>query len=126
MPTATAAFNRSLLSVLPYQPWRWTTPPNPDGTGGVKQTLNGVFILFSDELVAMLKANLTQAQKDELESWVNRYSEAQCAEWHVPVWAGQGSAVYCRVPAAVWSAPATAPPAKVKQYFQSLWREANA
>ena len=119
------AFNRSLLSVLPYRPWRWTTPPNPDGTGGVKQELNGVFILFSDELVQILKEGLTQAEKDELQTWVNRYTEAQCAEWHVPLWAGTNAAVYCRVPAAIWSDPSTTPPLKVRRYFQSLWRAAT-
>lgn len=119
------AFNTSLLKVLDTQPWRWTTQPNPDGTGGVKQTLDGVFILFSDELVAILKAGLTQAQKDELETWVNRYTAAQCATWHVPVWAGSSSAVYCRVPAAIWNNPTTTPPLKVRQYFQSLWRAAT-
>lgn len=117
-------FNKSLLKVLDTAPRRGTTPPNPDGTGGVKQTLNGVFILFSDELVAILKAGLTQAQKDELQQWVNRYTEAQCAEWHVPVWAGNDSAVYCRVPAATWNDPTTTPPVKVRNYFQHLWRAA--
>jgi hypothetical protein len=118
-------FDTSLVKVLDQQPWRWTTPPNPDGTGGVKQTLNGVFILFSDELVAILKAGLTQVQKDELQTWVNQYTEAQCADWHVPVWAGNDKAVYCRVPAAIWNDPTTAPPQKVKDYFQSLWRAAT-
>jgi hypothetical protein len=116
-------FNRSLLKVIEERPWRWTTPPNPDGTGGVKQTLDGVFILLSDELVEWMKANLTQAQKDELQGWVNRYTEAQCATWHVPVWAGQTSAVFLRVPAAVWNDPTGAPPQKVKTYFRELFRE---
>ena len=124
------AFNRSLLHVLPYKPWRWTTPPtyNPDGsvnTPGVKQELNGVFILFSDELVTILKEGLTAIEKAELDGYVNRYTEAQCAMWNVPVWAGQDSAVYCRVPAAVWNDPTTPPPAKVKRFFAKLWQEAT-
>lgn len=124
------AFNRSLLQVLDYRPWRWTTAPTYDANGnvitpGVKQELNGVFILFSDELVAILKEGLTQAEKDELQQWVNVYTEAQCAMWNVPVWAGNDRAVYCRVPAAVWSDPATDTPAKVKRFFASLWREAT-
>lgn len=118
-------FNRSLLKVLDQQPWRWTTPPDAQGNGGVSQTLNGVFILFSDELVAILKAGLSQAEKDELQTWVNQYTKAQCAEWHVPVWSGNDRAVYCRVPNAIWSDSATNPPAKVRNYFQSLWEAAT-
>jgi len=122
-------FNRSLLQVLDYKPWRWTIEPtyNPDGsilTPGTKQELDGVFIMLSDELVTILKNGLTQAQKDELEGWVNRYSMAQLALWHAPCWAGQNSAVYLRVPASVWNDPTTAPPPKVKAYLQALWREA--
>ena len=124
-------FDRSLLQVIGYQPWRWTTPPTYDPithaelTPGIRQTLGGVFILFSDELVAILKAGLTQAQKDELQNWVNQYTEAECAEWHVPVWAGDNKAVYCRVPAAIWNDPTTAPPLKVRNYFQALWKAAT-
>lgn len=119
------AFDLSLLRVLPHKPWRWTIPPNEDGTGGTKQELNGVFILFSDELVAILKEGLTQVQKDELQQWVSRYTQEQCAEWNVPVWAGQDSAVYLRVPAVIWDDPTQPPPNKVKQYFQWLWTEAT-
>jgi hypothetical protein len=101
------------------------TPPNADGTGGVRSApLDGVFILLSDELVELLRAKLSQAQKDELAAWVNRYSEAQCATWHVPLWAGQSSAVLLRVPASVWDDPTGAPPAKVRNYLAELWREA--
>ncbi len=124
-------FNRSLLNPLEYRPWRYTTPPtyNPDGseaTAGVKQTMNGVFILLSPELVAILKANLTQAEKDEIDAWVYPVTEEQAALWHVPVWAGQASATYFRIPAAVWNDPTGAPPATVKRYFADLWREATA
>lgn len=124
-------FNRSLLKVLTTQPWRYTTQPtyNPDGseaTPGVKQFLDGVFILFSDELVTLLKTTLSAAEKTELQTWVNQYTEAQCALWHVPVWAGNASAVYARIPAAVWNDPTVAPPAKVKQYFSTLWNNLQA
>lgn len=123
-------FDRSLLKVLDYAPWKYTTQPtyNPDGseaTPGIIQTLDGVFILFSDEIVVTLKTGLTQTQKDELQTWVNQYPEATCALWHVPVWAGNNKAVYCRVPAAIWADPSTPPPAKVKNYFQALWNAAN-
>lgn len=116
-------FNRSLLQLIPYRPWRWTTPPNPDGTGGTKGYLQGVFILLSDELVEILATNLTQAEKDELRAWIHRVTMEQAAEWHVPVWAGNtNGAVFIRVPAAVWNDPTGEPPAKVKRYFAHLWR----
>lgn len=121
-------FNPSLLRVIRYRPWRWTTSPtyNPDGseaTGGVKQELQGVFILLSDELIDWLADNLTQAQKDELRQWAHRVTAAEAGEWHVPVWCGNTGAVFIRIPATVWNDPEGTPPAKVKQYFQSLWRE---
>lgn len=119
------AFNRSLLQVLDYKPWRWTTPPNPDGTGGVKQEADGVFILLSPELVTLLKEGLTQTEKDELQGWVLPRSMAQCAEWHVPLWVGQSSAVYVRIPAPVWNDPTTRPPLKVRRFFAALYREAT-
>ena len=111
-------FILSQLKVIEERPWRWTTPPNPDGTGGVKSApLDGVFILLSDELVAWMKQNLTQTQKDEIDGWIDRRTEAQCATWHVPVWAGQSSAVFLRVPAATWDDPTGPPPLKVKKLF---------
>lgn len=124
------SWDTSLAIVLPYKPWRYTTPPTYDGSGnvtdpGVTQQLNGVFILLSERLVALLKEELTQAEKNELDGYVNRYSSEQCAEWHVPVWAGEDSAVYCRVPAAVWSDPETQPPAKVRKFFRRLWRSVS-
>lgn len=124
-------FDRSQVKVIgrhgDARPWRWTTPPNADGTGGVKSApLDGVFILLSDALVDALRASLGQAAKDELTAWIDRRTEAQCATWHVPVWAGQSSAVFLRVPAAVWNDPAGEPPEKVKQYLQHLWRAAQA
>jgi hypothetical protein len=135
-------FNRSQILVLgrdgSERPWRWTTEPvygnglmNPPTVPGVKATPAGAFILFSDEIVATLKENLTQAQKDELQGWVERYHIddpdplKRPQTWHVPVWAGQDSVVVLRVPNAVWNDPTTAPPAKVKTYLQHLWREAT-
>lgn len=124
-------FNPSLLRVLPFRPWRWTTPPtyNPDGseaTPGVKQELQGVFVLLSNELIDRLADTLTQTEKDELRQWAHRVSASEAAEWHVPVWAGQDGAVFIRVPAATWNNPGGTPPAKVKRYFADLYREATA
>src|SRR5688500_15742218 len=99
------AFDRSQMAVLgrdgTERPWRWTTEPvygngplNPPTVAGVKQTPGGVFILFSDELVARLKSALTAAQKDELQQWTENYSIndpdplKRPQTWHVPVWAG--------------------------------------
>ena len=125
------AFIQSLLRVLPEQPWRWTTPPiyDEDGfetTPGVKQTLNGVFILFSNELITILRENLNSTQKNELATWVNIYTEEQCATWNVPLWAGETQAIVLRIPNNVWSNPTTEPPTKVKTYLQHLWRAANS
>jgi hypothetical protein len=118
------AWLRSQLLIIEERPWRWTTPPNPDGTGGVKSApLDGVFILLSDELVQRLKTGLSQAQKDELQTWVDLRTEAHCATWHVPLWAGETSGYFLRVPAAVWNDPSSEPPAKVKTYLQHLWQE---
>lgn len=120
-------FNPSVASLIRFRPWRWTTPPtyNPDGTvatPGVKQELEGVFILLSDALMDNLAATLTQAQRDELRTWAHRVSLAEAGEWHVPVWGGEAGAVFIRVPKAIWNNPTGAPPAKVKQYFQHLYR----
>ena len=120
-------FNPSMLNPLDYQPWRYTTQPtyNPDGseaTPGVKQFLNGAFILLSDEILTIMRAKLTPAERTELSSWIDRRTEDQCALWNVPVWAGNNAAVIVRIPAAVWDDPTTAPPAKVRNYFQMLWR----
>jgi hypothetical protein len=106
----------------------------PPTVAGVKQELQGVFILLSEEIVEILKDGLTQAQKDELSGWVYRVSTEDplpdgfisAAEWHVPVWAGQTRAFYFRVPAAVWNDPTGNPPAKVRNYFRHLWQEATA
>lgn len=129
-------FDMSLLRVMGRDgdgvPWRWNPAPvygngpmQPPTVPGTQQVPTGVFILLSGQLISMLKDNLTQAQKDELQTWVTRYTEAECAEWHVPVWAGQQEAYYVRVPAAIWSDPTTNPPQKVKNYLQNLWREAQ-
>jgi len=127
---------QSNLIVQMQQPWRYTTQPtyNPDGTEatpGVKQTLDGVFILLDNILVTQLKASLTQAEKDELQTWVEvlwndetKPVLQRLSTWHAPGWAGEQQAVYVHVPTAVWNDPVTAPPAKVKAYFQHLWREA--
>ncbi len=130
-------FDLSQVSLLPYKPWRYTTQPtyNPDGseaTPGVKQELDGVFLLLSRELVDRLKSKLTAAQQTELESFVYPMTEAQAGEWHVPVWARgpdepvpDPAAVYVRVPAVLWSNPNNQPPAKIKTFMQHLWSAAN-
>jgi hypothetical protein len=129
-------FERSQIMVLgrdgTERPWRWNPAPiygngplEPPTVPGVQQQADGVFILFSDALVETLRANLTQVQKDELSQWVDRRTEEQCAEWHVPVWAGQSSGVFLRIPAAVWNDPTGTPPSKVRNYLQFLWRAAQ-
>ncbi len=122
-------FDRSQILVIDERPWRYTTPPTYDAAGveltpGVKQTLSGVFVLISDELVDLLADALTPAQRTELRGWIYRVTEAEAATWNVPLWAGQSSAIFLRIPAAIWNDPATNPPAKVKAYFQQLYREA--
>lgn len=120
-------FDASSVQRLEYRPWRWTTPPAGDGTGGVKEDIpgGGVFILLSPKLVEQLKQNLTAAERNELQTYVYPVTQAQAATWHVPVWAGETNAVYLRIPAAVWNNPTGTPPAKVKRFFQWLWREAS-
>jgi hypothetical protein len=87
-------FDRSQIRILDTAPFKWATPPSM-GVAGVKgQTLDGVFILMSDELVTSLRETMTAAEKTEVAPWVNRYTAEQCALWNVPVWAGQDSAVY--------------------------------
>lgn len=120
------SFNLSLLKVLDTQPWRYTTQPtyNPDGSvliPGVKQTLDGVFVLLDDAIVTSLRTTMTAAEKTEVAPWVNRYTEAQAATWNAPMWAGQTSAVYWRIPATVWASPGDPVPAKVKAYFRELF-----
>jgi hypothetical protein len=123
-------FDRSQVRVFESKPWRWTTEPtyNPDGseaTPGVKQELNGVFVLLSPELVAALKAELDADQKAELQSYVHPLDLEEAGEWHVPVWAGETKAVYIRIPAAIWSNPDAEPPLRVKRLFRWLYREAQ-
>lgn len=129
-PDPAPGLNRSVLKVLGRdggeRPWRYTTLPtyNPDGsvlTPGVKQTPDGVFILLSDEIVTSLRATMTQAEKDEVLPWIDRKTEAQAALWHAPMWAGQASAVYWRIPAVVWDDPTGAVPLKVRNYFRELF-----
>lgn len=113
------SFNRSLVQRLRYQPFK------TDADGNVTQTLDGVFILLSRELVDMLKENLSDTVKAQLESYVYPVTAEQAGLWHVPVWAGEDHAVYLRVPATLWSDPTTDPPAKVKAIFQKLWQDAT-
>ena len=122
------SFDPSRLHLVMERPWRYTTQPTYDAQGnqltpGVKQTLNGVFIMLSEELVEYLAAKLTEAEKTELRQWAHRVTGAEAGEWHVPMWCGDDKAIFIRVPAAVWNDPATPPPAKVRQYFADLFRE---
>lgn len=127
-------FDLSQVAILPAAPWRYTTEPtfNADGTiatPGVKASLSGVFILLSDELVTRLRETMTAAQKTEVAAWVTRLTIDDLdplkrpETWNVPVWAGQSSAVYWRIPASIWSNPADPVPLKVRNYFRELWRE---
>ncbi|HXH29505.1 MAG TPA: hypothetical protein VNJ01_01715, partial [Bacteriovoracaceae bacterium] len=105
-------------------PWRYTTQPNPDGTGGVTETTPSVLVRIDEALRSDLRAKLTTtAQRTAFDSYVYLMTEAQCAEWHVPMWAGETSAVFIRVPNAVWSSWNVPPPAQVKTFFAQLYRE---
>lgn len=113
-------FDRSLAKRLRSRPYQ------TDAAGNVTQTLNGVFILLSDELIEMLASTdaLTVTEKQQLRGMAYRVTAEQAGVWHVPVWAGQESAVCLRIPASVWDNPDGEPPAKVKKFFQQLWQEA--
>jgi hypothetical protein len=121
-------FDRSQLIVLDTPAWRYTTPPTYDAQGretapGVRQQLNGVFILLAPGVADELEEALTPAMRDEWRGWFLFVTSRQAAEWHVPVWAGEQNAFYIRVPAAVWADPSTPPPLKVKRYLGRLFRE---
>ena len=122
-----ADFNRSRLNPLAEMPWRWTTAPvlNPDGSvlvPGVKSApLDGAFILLDDATITFLRNKLTAAEKLEIDGWIDRRTEAQCATWHVPVWSGQSSAVYLRIPASEMATPSSPTSAKVIRYFDVLY-----
>ncbi len=121
-------FDPSQTSLIGYAPWRYTTQPTYDANGneltpGVKQTLSGVFVMLDDALIEMLRTKLDATEQAEISGWVYRVTGAEAATWHVPVWAGQESAVFLRVPAAVWASPTTSPPAKVKRFFAQLYSE---
>lgn len=118
-------FDLSQVRVHESKPWRWTTPPAEDGTGGVKQELAGVFILLSPELVDRLKGELSAEQRAELQGYVHPLTLEEAGAWHVPVWAGETRAHYIRIPAAIWSDPSTNPPLRVRQLMRFLWREAT-
>lgn len=109
-------FDRSQIQLISFKPWRWV-----DEQAGTKQEIDGVFILLSDELADKLTAAMTAAQWAEFEGWFHHVTAKQAARWHVPIWAGDRAATYIRIPAAVWNDPTTAPPAKVRGYFQWLW-----
>lgn len=125
-------FDPSQLKVLDQQPWRWTTQPAADGTGGVKQTLGGVFILLSDDIVTYMRATMTAAEKTEIAPWVERVStesplpagHTDAGLWHVPMWAGETRAVVLHFPASIWASPTDPVPLKIKTYFRALFREA--
>lgn len=131
-------FDRSQLLVFGrddgQRPWRWTTEPvygngplNPPTVAGVKQTPGGVFILLSDEIVAYMRETMTQAQKDQIAPWVERYSIDDAdplkrpQTWNVSLWAGTTSGVVLHIPNSVWSDPTTTPPLNVRNFFRALW-----
>ncbi len=129
-------FNRSQLHVSPTQAWRWTTLPDANGNGGVKSTRATVPILVSQEAITLFKQTLSQAQKDELQTWATQLFVTHAnpllmlSTWHLPGWSGEPHAWYLEVPVAVWPwANAVAnpdnPPTKVKQYLAAMFREAS-
>ncbi len=106
-------FDQSLLKLIEYTPTNGVLP------------LTGVFILIDDGLIAMLRAKLTtNAQRTTFDSWVYRVTEAQAAEYGIPLWSGDTSAVFIRVPATVWVKWSDPVPAQVKTFFAQLYREA--
>jgi hypothetical protein len=139
-----SSFNRSILLVLgrdgTERPWRWNPEPvygngpmNPPTAAGVKQTPSGVFVQIPEAWIEKLREGLSSTQLQELSDWVYRVSNenplpanhVDAATWHIPIPAGETRAVFFRVPAAVWNDPTTTPPAKVRNYFRDLYREAT-
>jgi len=122
-------FDASITELIRYTPWRYTTQPtyNPDGselTPGVKENMAAVLVRIDPALRDMLRAKLTtNAQRTTFDSYVYPMTDVQCAEWHVPLWSGETSALFMRVPTAVWSSWSVPPPAQVKLFFSQLWRE---
>ena len=123
-------FNRSQIAVLGRfgdgRPWRYTTQPtyNPDGsvaTPGVIENSTGVYIRVTTALVDQLASTLTPAKATQLRGMVETFTEAQCAEWNIPVWSGDNSATLLHIPAGVWASPTVAPPLAVKQFVQHLF-----
>lgn len=141
-------FNRSMLKVLgrdgSARPWRWTTEPvygngpmNPPTVAGVKEIMQGVMILASDEILAFIRNGLTAPQQTAVEGWKRRVKAnptvaekadgwLDAVEWHIPLWAGQDDALYILIPQAVWNTPVAVPPALVKSRFKNLWSEPAA
>lgn len=106
-------FNLSLLKPLDYRPWRYDgadLQSGQDGSDSRRQANDDRrFYPVIPELVVLLKANLTPAEKAEIDAWVYPATEAQAALWHIPVWAGETSAVYFHIPSTVWNDPLAAP-----------------
>ncbi len=121
-------FNASLTELIKYAPWRYTTQPTYSGTTeltpGIKETMPAVLVRLDPALMTELRALLTtNAQRTTFDSYNYPMTAAECAEWHVPLWAGETSAVFIRVPNAAWASPNAVPPAQVKTFFNYLWRE---
>ncbi len=139
------SFNDSLLKVMgrdgSERPWRWNPEPvygngplNPPTVAGVREVMQGVMILASDEILAFIKEGLTTAQQTVVEGWKRRVKAdptaaektagwLDAAEWHIPLWAGQSEATYILIPQATWNDPLGVPPALVKGRFKTLWTE---
>ncbi len=123
-------FNPSVTELIRYVPWKYTTQPTyaPDGmtqlTPGVKENMAAVLVRIDPALRDMLRAKLTtNTQRTAFDGYVYPMTEAQCAEWHVPLWSGETSAVFIRVPTAVWAKWDVPPPAQIKTFFAHLYRE---
>lgn len=91
-------FKSSVLMALSFRPWR-------ELPSGEREELDGAFILATPQLLEELAAGLSPPEAEELRSWAHSMTEAEAAEWHVPLWAGETQALYIRVPAQTWDRP---------------------
>lgn len=130
-------FNTSQIMVLgrngTERPWRYSTLPDANGNGGVKQVLPGVVILMTDEAADELRALAAAADKTEIDQWLYRVScetplpagtigvRPELNEWRVPIWAGMTTCIAWRIRAVVWDDPTITPPLSVRRIMRQLY-----
>ncbi len=111
-------FNASITELIRYVPYK------TDAAGNVTETMPAVLVRIDEPLLAEIRALLTtNTQRTQFDSWTRRWTDAQCAEWNVPVWAGETSATFLAIPNTIWSRWDAAVPATVKTRFGRLYRE---